>query len=142
MDIQDCQHRDLVIRAYLEGRTWDDNPEFALLRELVVRGHELLADVPLVYDYEWESVSGRSDLGRGDLIFTDGVSTFAVVEVKYIDDRSGKTARTKRNKSRGLVKEQAREYTAAMVARHGDMPVSVRAYAYTNTEGMLLVTYE
>lgn len=140
MDLGICVHRDRVIRDYLIGRVWDENPEFRLLRALVLEGQPLLADVPYVFDYEWEVESGHSNLGRGDLVLTNGAGTFAVVEVKFIDDREGSTARTKRTKSRSKVQSQARQYARALAESLGGHAV-VRAYAYTNEGGLVPVSF-
>ncbi len=130
--------RDRVIRGYIDGRTWDLNPEFVLIRELVRGGHAGLAGFPLLYDYEWEVHPGRSDGGRGDLVFTDGIGNFAVVEAKYIDtSRTGATVRAKRTESRSKVREQARAYADALRRVLPDEVRTVRAFALTNESGLL-----
>lgn len=130
--------RDRVLRDYIRGRTWDTNPEFGLLRNLVVDGHPLLDAFPLLYDYEWEVQPGRSDGGCGDLVFTDGAGNFAVVEVKFIDTgRTGRTVRVKRTKSRSLVRAQARTYANALRFLLVDEALTVRAFALTNEGGLV-----
>ena len=125
--------RDRVLRAYIAGRDWDANPEFRLIRALVSGGDPLLEGFPLVYDYEWEVEPGRSNSGRGDLIFTDGEGAFAIVEVKYIDnDRSGSTARSKRTGSRKLVLEQAIRYAAEFRQTAAGTGALVVAFTFTN----------
>lgn len=125
--------RDRVIRDYINGRIWDTNREFALVRKLVGEGHPKLADFPLIHDYEWEVECGRTDLGRGDLVYTDGKGNFAVVEVKFIDiSRSGSTARVKRTKSRTQVRNQAFVYADAFLKMPGKDVITVRAFAYTD----------
>ena len=134
----DYAKRHAVLRAYIEGRDWDGNEEFALVRRLVMSGDPQLADVPLLFDYEWEVVAGLSNLGCGDLVFTDGDGRFAVVEVKFIDDtRTGHTVRVKRTKSRKQVREQALTYAGNLRDRLGPSAVSVRGYAYTNQGGLV-----
>ena len=129
--------RDRVIRAYLVGRKWDTNPEFGLLRDLVTNGHPDLVAFPYVYDYEWEVQPGFSNAGCGDLVLTDGLGNFAVVEAKFIDnDRSGNTARVKRTKSRSQVRDQARTYADALQRILGDEAMSVRAFSLTNESGL------
>ena len=130
--------RDRVIRGYIDGRTWDTNREFVLIRDLVRGGHAELASYPLIYDYEWEVYPGRSDGGCGDLVFTDGEGNFAIVEAKFIDTtRSGHTVRVKRTKSRSQVRDQARTYAAALQRILGDEAVTVRAFSLTNEGGLV-----
>lgn len=134
----DFSERDRVIRAYLSGRTWDSNPEFGLVRELVVGGHPDLTAFPFLYDYEWEVQPGFSNGGCGDLIFADGAGNYAVVEVKFVNlDRTGRTTRVKRTKARSQVREQAQTYAAALQQILGDRAVSVRAFFLTNESGLV-----
>jgi hypothetical protein len=49
----EVQHRDQVLRAYFQGRDWDENKEYALKRDLVLRSAELLPDFPYLFDDEW-----------------------------------------------------------------------------------------
>lgn len=130
--------RDRVLRSYLAGRAWDRNPEFMLVRAFVEEGHNEIRAYPFLYDYEWEVHPGFSNGGRGDLVFTDGQGNFAVVEAKFIDnDRTGRTARVKRTKSRGQVREQALTYAAALRGILGEGAVSVRAFSLTNESGLV-----
>lgn len=136
MDV--AAQRNRVLREYIAGRTWDMNPEFQLLRNLVVDGHPLLVEFPLVYDYEWEVTPGRTDGGCGDLVFTDGDGNFAVVEVKFIDiGRTGHTVRVKRTKARSQVRDQARAYAEALRRSLDHEAVTVRAFALTNEGGLV-----
>jgi len=70
---------------------------------------QLLPDYPYVIEDEWEVEPGRTDRGRGDLVFTDGAGCFAVVEVKWLDlestGRTGTTKRTSNRKKRRAVEE-------------------------------------
>ncbi len=135
--------RDRVLRDYLRGRTWDANPEFRLIRNLVVEGHPLLEGFPLLYDYEWEVEPGRSDGGCGDLVFTDGEGGFAVVEAKYIDNaRTGSTARAKRTDGRKAVREQALRYAAAFRASDAGTGALVVAFALTNESGLARADFD
>ena len=132
MDRAEAQRRDGVLRAFFDGKDWDDNDEFKLKRRLVLASAELLPAFPFLVDDEWDVVPGHTNHGRGDLVFTDGEGSYAVVEVKFIDlGRSGHTARVKRTKSRGLVVEQARKY-ARVVARRESATGIVVAYTFTN----------
>lgn len=133
----DFLERDRVLRAYLTGRTWDQNPEFQLARGLVLDGHAELAAFHLVFDYEWEVTPGHTNGGRGDLVFTDGAGSYAVVEVKFIDKgRSGSTARSKRTDSRKRVWEQASTYAWALNAVLGEAASNIRSFTLTNEDGL------
>lgn len=134
MDRAEAERRDRVLREFFVGKDWDHNDEFILKRSLVLRSGELLPDCPFVIDDEWDVLPGHTNHGRGDLVFTDGEGGFAVVEVKFIDnDRSGRTARVKRTKSRGLVVDQARTY-GEIVARRDGATREVIAFTYTNED--------
>lgn len=79
----------------------------------------------------------RIDGGVGDILLQskDG-RRLAVVEVKYIDLYSeGKTARTRRNRSRNKVKEQAWRYARAVKKKYATMKVLV--CIYTNETGLV-----
>jgi Holliday junction resolvase-like predicted endonuclease len=124
-------HRDRVMRAYFEGRDWDQNPEFQLKRQLVLEGASELSAFPYLLDDEWEVVPGATEGGRGDLLFGDGQGGYAVVEVKYMNPLGGgRTARTARNKKRKKVEEQARTYAEAVRRQHPG--AEVRAFVLTD----------
>jgi len=128
----DYEHRDRVIRTYLEGRTWDEHPEFLLIRTLVLKLPEALQRWPYLVEYEWEVSAGWSQAGKGDLVFGDGEGSFAIVEVKWIDnDTTGSTSRTRRTKKRKAVREQAQKYAVAWWYSHPEA-VEVRAFTFTD----------
>ena len=111
MHIDEIQHRDQVLRAYFKGRDWDKNDEYLLKQKLIRCSDWLLPEYKYVIEDEWEVDAGRADQGCGDLVFTDGLGNFAIVEVKWIDSASsGSTATNKRTKKRKAVKEQAISY--------------------------------
>lgn len=128
----ESKYRDQILRAYFKGRNWDANYEFLLKRKLVLNSHELLPSFPFLIDDEWEVEPNRSQQGKGDLLFSDGLGNFAVVEVKYIDlENTGSTASNRRTKKRSLVIEQTKEYTNAL-ASHLKKFVKIEGYIYTN----------
>lgn len=87
----------------------------------------------LLIDDEWDVVPGAPQHGRGDLLFTDGEGTYAVVEVKHLDvGATGPTARVKRTKKRRQVEAQALTYAAHATARFRGPAV---AFTYTNEHG-------
>jgi hypothetical protein len=138
MDRAEAEHRDRVLRAYFEGRDWSGGAEFTLIRELVISGHALLEGFPFLVDYEWEVEQGRSQEGRGDLLFANGEGNFAVVEAKWIDlDSSGKTSRRRRTGHRGKVFDQA--YFYAEQAWLAFDAQTVEAMTLTNEEGLRVV---
>ncbi|KKL46102.1 hypothetical protein LCGC14_2348990, partial [marine sediment metagenome] len=82
---KDIKHRDKTIRSYIIARNWDKNPEFLLVREVVqnlTKRKPNLNEFKHVYDYEWEYETGMTNLGKGDLVFTDGKNNFLIVELK------------------------------------------------------------
>lgn len=137
MNLSEIEHRNQVLRAYFEGRNWDNNGEYALKRQLVLSSHQLLPRYPYVIEDEWEVEPGRTDKGRGDLVFTDGKGHFAVVEVKWIDiqnsDRVGVTRRGSNRKKRRKVEKQAGDY-AEILSKKYDCISHIEAYAFTNEQ--------
>ncbi len=136
---RDYIYRDKVLREYITNRDWDTNPEFQLVRQ-VVNGqitHELLKLHPYLYDYEWEMVEGRTDLGKGDLLLTNGRDSFLIVEIKFLDSDSGSTARTRRTKKRTKVIDQTFDFMVDFQKLHNDKKVF--GLAITN-EGVQEVT--
>jgi len=65
---------------------------------------------PYLYKHEWEVVEGRSQHGRGDLVFTNGKNSYLIVECKYINQNGGKTARSARRQKRRKAELQAWRY--------------------------------
>lgn len=124
MDLTEVKRRNDILRAYFRGRDWDQGTEATLTRELVLSSHDLLPEFPYLIDHEWEEVPGRTQHGRGDLLFTDGASRYAVVEVKSITASGNNTNR------RTAVECQARRYLEAAQARFPG--AEVVAYVYTD----------
>ena len=89
---------------------------------------------------EWDVIDSKTNLGRGDLVFTDGTGCFAVVEVKWIDldseSRMGTTKRTSNRQKRRKVEEQAIEYAnkyqAKLSANKLIVVKSIAAFYFTN----------
>jgi hypothetical protein len=135
VNLNEIQHRDRVLRAYFEGRDWDKNNEFALKRKLILQSTQLLPQFPYVIDDEWEVEPSRTDQGRGDLLFSDGVGNYAVVEVKWIiiegNGRKGTTKRAGNRKKRRDVEKQAIAY-ATILSEQLEQAESVAAYIFTN----------
>lgn len=133
MHIDEIQHRDQVLRAYFKGRDWDRNDEYILKQKLIRCSAWLIPEYQYVIEDEWEVDAGRADQGCGDLVFTDGLGNFAVVEVKWIDVMSsGSTATNKRTKKRKAVKEQAISYAEIYKEKNLSAVNQVEAYTYTN----------
>jgi hypothetical protein len=135
----ETEHRDQILRAYFNGRNWDKNNEYFLKRELVLNSHKLLPNYPFVIEDEWEAESSRTDKGRGDLVFTDAIGSFAIVEVKWIDlegvGRIGSTKRTSNRKKRRTVEQQAVHYAtiyAELALKRLDIVKRVEAFIFTN----------
>lgn len=132
IDRAEIGHRDRVLRAYFEGRYWDENEEFALKRELVLKSHEIFPEYPFLIDSDWEVCPNMAQNGQGDFIFTDGMGSFAIVKVKWIDRLStGDTASARRTKKRKKVREQAAGYRDVWASRFPDA-VKVEGYYFTN----------
>ncbi|WP_121970331.1 hypothetical protein [Leptolyngbya sp. BC1307] len=137
MNQREIEHRDRVLRTYFDGRTWDANSEYTLKRQLIRNSHQLLPEHPYVIEEEWEVEPGRTDQGRGDLVFTDGDNCFAIVEVKWIDlsglGRKGSTRSVSNRKKRRKVEEQAVTYARLYASSANLTPdKKVEAFVFTN----------
>ncbi|GAQ93089.1 hypothetical protein KFL_012910030 [Klebsormidium nitens] len=93
-----------------------------------------LSCCPYIFDMNWEVCKGRSDLGVGDLVLTNGFGMFMVIEVKHATERPGRNQRASRHAQLVKVKEQARRYREAFLQRHpGSLAM---ACTYTNVDGL------
>ena len=129
------EYRNLVLTNYFKDRTWDDNPEFRLMRSLVLDTEGWRSQYPYLIEYEWEVDPGHSNMGVGDLVFTDGDTEFAVVEVKFVDTMSsGRNKRNKRTKKRRQVEWQAYQYCQLYNDRITQVipDASVKGYFFTD----------
>ena len=61
MDQAEAQRRDRVLRAFFEGKDWDQNDEFMLKRAMVLNSREWLPAHPFVIDERhsrWPTTKG------------------------------------------------------------------------------------
>jgi len=91
---------------------------------------EKLRDYPFVTEYEYDLELDTKDASKGDLILTNDNSCFLIVEVKFLCEAKGKTAKTRKNKQRNKVKEQAQRYLKKFQDKHPD--AKAESYALTN----------
>ena len=102
-------------------------------------GHiaDILMKYPFIYDYEWFVEKNYSNMGRGDIVLTNGKNEYLIIEFKYIDKSLiGRTQRVKRTRKRKEVKEQALFYKNSFKKLNPN--AKCIAIAYTN-EGIYLV---
>lgn len=91
--IDEIIHRNNTIRNYIRNRTWDNHPKGKIIEFNLVRDVEKnlsirkpgLSKYQYIYDYEWDIVPGESHKGKGDLIFTNKMDSFLIVECKTKD---------------------------------------------------------
>ena len=106
------------------------------LAKRAVMDPDILRYWPFVYEYEYEVYPHYSNLGKGDLIMTNGVNNFVVIELKYLPVDSGRSARVKRNAKRKEVEEQAikyfQEFKRKMNLRLMNSECKIFAAIYTN----------
>lgn len=107
-------------------------PEPILVQQFVA---EHPGPLPYLRGWEWEVVPGRAQHGTGDLLYADGAGRYAVVEAKFLVQRSGRTAQVQRNQGRRDVRLQARKY-AWEVVRLATDATEVLAYRLTNVGGL------
>jgi hypothetical protein len=133
--------RDKVLRDFFVGKTWDQNPEFELMRDFVLNSSKLLPNYPFLFEHEWEVVSGESSHGKGDLVFTDGKNAFAVVEMKHVDLLQRKE---RRREKRRKVEEQAKTYTEKFplyLQQIGLSFLKIEGFYYTNVVHHLVLQH-
>jgi Holliday junction resolvase-like predicted endonuclease len=113
--------------------------EAELKRELLANLPEELQGYNELVENEWEVNPGYSQAGKGDLVMTDGLGHYAVIEVKHIDtSATGRTAQTRRNNKRKQVKQQAQQYAGEYKKRQPNAR-SVKAMTYTNENGLTVL---
>lgn len=109
-----------------------------LVQALSDSGSKLWADglscCPYIFDMNWEVCEGRSDLGVGDLVLTNGFGIFMVIEVKHATELPGRNQRVNRHAQLVKVREQALRYREAFLQRHPDS--LAMACTYTNIDGL------
>ena len=125
----DILHRDNVLRLKQQQHLQLLNPhdgsfgEAQLERKLLDSPPGCLGTFPYLFAREWTPADG----GKGDLVFTDGHSLFAVVEVKHINMSISKNSRRRK---RSLVRAQAQKYGQAFATEHPNADVVI-AGVYT-----------
>jgi hypothetical protein len=126
------QSRDSVHRAYLHGKDWDDNDECKLKSSPALARAALLTACPLLVEDELDVVPGKTNEGLGDLVFTDGEGTWAVVDVKLFEkNRPGSTVRRNRRTLRRKVREQATASARLIYHRRYPDQLSTRSSSRT-----------
>ena len=114
--------RDVVLRNFILGQSWNLKPEYLIMRNLLMRPFmctwAVYADrYPFIFDYEWMvPISGK--LHVGDVLFADGCGRFLAVEAKSVlrgpfAVGSGRTLRTRRNLAKRKSRQQAEVYARA-----------------------------
>lgn len=123
---------DARLRAMFAAQDATSSREAKLKCDLVLRPPPLLSEYPLLISDEWEPFPGRSQDGKGDLVFTDGRGRYAVVEVKWMGALyAGPSQRKRRNKKRGIVRKQAKIYAVHVLSSRADA-AEVRMLTFTN----------
>ena len=109
------------------------------LKEKALQDH-LVNNPPSPYKHlaarEWFVVPGRSDKGKGDLVFSHG-NNYLVVETKTLPTATGHTARARRSKGRREVREQAERYSREWKGKYPS--ARVEAATYTNIDGLQML---
>ena len=139
--LTECARRNRILRTYVLKRTWDCDPEFKVLQNLLgvptprfwLPFH---ANYPLVYDLEWETF--HVDGGHGDLVLTNGLRAFLVVELKFSTVFGGglpASHRVGRTRKRRLARAQCSRNVQLW---HGIYPDVVRTEGVVVTEEGIL----
>ncbi|TKJ21034.1 MAG: hypothetical protein CEE43_11235 [Promethearchaeota archaeon Loki_b32] len=136
VDIDNIKLKDKRLRDYIlsvdRNIAWHLNGDFTLVQSIIKqqtillenssknsnRMDEVLIKYCYIFDYEWDVVSGMSQYGVGDLVFTDGNENYLVIEVKQLSYGSGRNQCVARRKARRRVEEQAIKYMNAFRKKH------------------------
>lgn len=112
-----CVKRDKVLRNYLTECDWSSDPEFNIIRHLLLSANSYIEKYPLFYDYQYIVPLEDGRVYEGDCLFTNGNNNFMAVEVKSLLPgqlhsplRLAKTARKAQQGKRKVVKQQATFY--------------------------------
>jgi len=113
-----CVERDKILRSYFTQCDWSHDPEFNIIRNLLLSSDEYLIEkYPLFYDYQYIVPLENGRVYEGDCLFTDGENNFMAVEVKRLlpgelhsPYRLATTARKSRQRKRKVVTYQATFY--------------------------------
>lgn len=113
-----CIERDKVLRTYLTECNWSNDPEFNIIRDLLLGGdNSYIEKYPLFYDYQYIVPVEDGRVYEGDCLFTDGNNNFMAVEVKSLLPgelhsplRLGRTTRKSRQEKRKVATHQAAFY--------------------------------
>jgi len=134
--LQQYQEKDFENRTKLKNavKRYPNDEEKVLQLHLV--DSQLLENFPYLVLWEWDVVPDRSDLGKGDLVFTNGCGVYAVIETKYINRNArGKTGRSRRTNNRKVVIKQANKYRS-YVPNFFDDVMMVYGATYTNEDSL------
>lgn len=135
------RERDRQLRlGILQMATEPDTEEDLVLHIILLR--VFANSFPYVHLHEWEVVPGRSQFGKGDLVFTDGKDSYLIVECKYINHDSGKTARARRRNKRRKVEYQAKMYAENFLRHRQPGAKSISFVPITNEEDRSIRTAE
>ena len=105
------------------------------LQQLLISAADKRRPYTKLYAQEWEVKPGHPNCGKGDLVFKrPGFEEYLVVETKYLNQRSGRTACTSRTRSRKKVVEQALHYGAEFKKLHPKANVEIATC--TNESGL------
>jgi len=96
----------------LENCTFEKEIEqYILINQIDLK---IFQDYPYIIEYQYMLEPPHSQMGKGDLIFTDGNNRFLVVEVKFLRQsspiNSGRTTRVRNRNSRRHLESQVIKY--------------------------------
>ncbi len=128
-------------RTVLQSLPVTDNMNEYILQKFVALNARQFFEGRYPYIYGWELPLDPRDTSRGscDLVLWDGKQAAVVVEIKYITDNSGKTAKARRCRMRGEVRKQAVQNARIFASQHPELDVS--CVSITN-EDLLFGSYQ
>ncbi|CAG8509357.1 11949_t:CDS:2 [Ambispora gerdemannii] len=121
-------------RHWKEFYACSRHQEDELKNYLINRIHRICPGFKYLIDFEWEVKSKR---GKGDLIFGSDYGVYLIIETKFLNTESGKTAQVSRHDARLKVKEQAERYKEIATERFYAEAVKIIGATFTNEDNKI-----
>jgi hypothetical protein len=148
-EYEDCYPIDTCQQKHSEllkqSMTYSDHKETQLMQIFIthIPTDPIARCFPYMYGFEYEPERGRTDKGKGDLLLTNGMGLFLLVEFKHLDKTTtGATAKVRRTKKRKYVFKQAQRMCKQMRHKLGEESLLLLGATYTNESPTLQLVWE
>lgn len=121
LNLTDIQRNDKKHRRKIRNKSNRPCTDEALLTAFFVKYQKKISPInnyTYIFKSDYEVHPGYTNLGKGDLIFTDGKNNFCIAEIKYLTEKSGRNYCVKRTQYRKKVSQQERFYKECFLRQH------------------------